>query len=688
MNENDVIDLLVEWGKVHLLTPEFKNYLVDLEAEAKSNIDFDRLDDLLLNELATLRQDIASSINILSSPDLLGATEVDELWDTAIEAFSTFDKVNYLYEAVHYLIPKYHQVLEPITTDLKTKLDQSINWLYEDLSPLRLTVLNNHRLKLNNLIPEGKQYLFPWYSLCANHSENTIDAVIDYWDAFTSHDISSIPKELSDTFGEVKSEIERDAPLHKFIEDRHRLDLAFKEAASKRTALMLWRMSERALNTYLVPSEIIEKGLVRTSTQFISNIIHSNVKPGEIIEIAFLSAFSGPGLKDTERLRILEFVEHEMNKSDSFVTHLNILPKLKSWFEGKLDNVSLTEDAFRTWFHELNSAAAALSRVQKDTDISEFCKVLDKVMKTDVAPGMTKADGPQPLWEQIKRALWPFQRTDGDNAWGWKEILSFGVPAAAAAAILMIVVGRFLMPPVPSGQIAANLPKTEKSPVLPLSPETTAPSKETASKGEYTPPAGRTLVAQLAKKTDIRSLKPAVTNEEAFSFSSATDRETIALRTGVLLTDLQVSAMNADRTAIVGILNKLARIFAGEKAGTKEASSLNERSGDIERGGTIGNLDYIFTEAERIFGNSRTRPYLQFGEWAEAGRLATEAGTYDLTDNLAVRYFVHTIDYSRLPQSASKTLSEIESILGKTAMNEEDRRRLKGDFRTIVEVLF
>ena len=71
-----------------------------------------------------------------------------------------------------------------------------------------------------------------------------IDAVIDYWDAFTSNDISSIPKELSDAFGEVKSEIERDATLHKFIEGRHRLDLAFKEAASKRTALMLWRMSD------------------------------------------------------------------------------------------------------------------------------------------------------------------------------------------------------------------------------------------------------------------------------------------------------------------------------------------------------------------------------------------------------------------------------------------------------------
>ena len=174
MNENnDVIDLLVEWGKIHLLTPEFKKYLVDLEDEAKSNIDFNRLDDLLLDELATLGKDIASSINILSSLDLLGATEVDELWDTAIEAFSTFDKVNYLYEAVHYLIPKYHQVLEPITTDLKTKLDQSVNWLYEDLSPLRLTVLNNHRLKLNNLIPEGQHYLFPWYSLYANFSESS-----------------------------------------------------------------------------------------------------------------------------------------------------------------------------------------------------------------------------------------------------------------------------------------------------------------------------------------------------------------------------------------------------------------------------------------------------------------------------------------------------------------------------------
>ena len=61
------------------------------------------------------------------------------------------------------------------------------------------------------------------------------------------------------------------------------------------------------------------------------------------------------GAKDIERLRILEFVERETNKTDSSLTHLNILPKLKSWFEGKLDNVSLTEDAFHTWWRSSRS---------------------------------------------------------------------------------------------------------------------------------------------------------------------------------------------------------------------------------------------------------------------------------------------------------------------------------------------
>lgn len=380
MNDEITINLLLEWGKANLLSPLIKSYLKHIEEEFEDIVGEIDIDKVLLGGMKLIDNQVDSSINILSSPDLITATDEDDIWYEAQDAFLKFDSINYLFEAVNYIIqPKNENLAVQVNAALDEIMKKIIAWIEDsDFSPLRLTVLNSFRNKYLEAIPENKRYLFPWYELFADLDEEVLESITEYFDViFDKKALSSV----------VLNELKRDKELFSILSREHTLGEKIKEAASKRTALTLWRLGDVSAVDYSLAQEIENAGLIRTSVSLLTKKLKSLRGIEEKLELEFLSAFCGPGLNDVQRIQVLKKVLSEVAHV-TFDTEDNkapILYGLNQWLgEGLLGDKWIVNASFNGWLSLLKEEAKLLKAGNEDISPSEFWRTLQQLMDKDI----------------------------------------------------------------------------------------------------------------------------------------------------------------------------------------------------------------------------------------------------------------------------------------------------------------
>jgi hypothetical protein len=370
-DNNEIFEILIEWGKTHLIIPGFENHLHELrkyfELTITNTKDFKKL---LLNYINELENEVKNAINILSNIELITASEGDEIWVEAEESFFILDKTNYLKETLYNLLTKdERQNLNQSFNKLKQIEINIVEWLYDsEFSALRFTVLNKVRKAYLDIIPEEKKYLFPWYDLFSEYDENTISTVIDNYHLFGEKTKNILEKLIPNT-SEIAFELKQDKKLLSVIENEYLTKDSIDKAFSKRSSLRLLQISCVVAPSYQISEHLEKVGLVRVAIK----LIHDNEDPlmnyYNRIYWLFLSAFCGPDLEEKWRLYFLEKVEKlikNVNIEDIEVEVGKILNPLKLWFNNEIEDQQLAEISFAHWLNLLETKAESMSESKED----------------------------------------------------------------------------------------------------------------------------------------------------------------------------------------------------------------------------------------------------------------------------------------------------------------------------------
>lgn len=392
-DQENLLNAILEWGKTHILTPVFTQDLKEIEDYCQTV--FSQIDlKSFLSELTRETDDrVNSAIKTLSDPKLIIATETDDLWHDAEKSFLVFDRVNYLIETTYHLIAPYNKSLsEEVMSKLDDIMSRIISWLEDgEFSPLRLTVINSIRRGYVNLIPEDERYQFPWYEIYSDYDENIIRVIIEHFDDLTSRDKKGqIPKELKTYLPEISYELKRDKELLSIINQEFVLHRSLLETVSKRSALTLWHLGDEAALDYILPEEVEKAGVVRVSISLLKKVKLSTKT--EKLYWAFLVAFCGPGLKNEQRLQLLDEVERMIGKIDTedLVGDMaKILVPLKRWHDEKLQDDWLTQICFTHWLELLEKEAVAMPEMECDEDPNRLWEVLKSIVSfPDLIPDL------------------------------------------------------------------------------------------------------------------------------------------------------------------------------------------------------------------------------------------------------------------------------------------------------------
>ncbi len=396
---NDIINIIVDWGRIHLLNPEDSRRLVKIEEEFKTLSSICDLKILLSSEITNIGADIFRSQQILSLPELIAADDSQQVWYEAIQAFHSFDILNYILEAFNSM-----SALEDYKNEfnsLDSLMSKILDWLYlSDFSSLRLTVLNKFRNERLETIPENKRFLYPWYELSSEYRDTTIDMLIEHYSVlFSDAAINKLPEDIKEHYFEIRSELETDKELLAEIKKCYLLDKAIENTLSVRSALLLWRVSEAGAANFGVSNNVLSKGLIRSSIYTLDNV--NNELPN-LLETMFLAAFCGPILEDSIKIKILKFIEDLLIKSEptaillhtdtSMPTHPvlntlifltrrrldyqfqedNIISNLRAWYNSEINDDILVKKAFTKWIEMLTKAADSLQETTEDITEHDF----------------------------------------------------------------------------------------------------------------------------------------------------------------------------------------------------------------------------------------------------------------------------------------------------------------------------
>lgn len=406
--DNDIINIIVDWGRIRLLNPKESSRLKLLEEEFNALSADCNIQALLLSEQDNIKADISKSRQILSSPTLVFSDDSQEIWYEAIQAFHAFDILNYILESFNYMPALQKDKNSELYYTLDNLRSEILDWLYcSDFSSIRLTALNKYRNERLKTIPEDKRFLYPWYELSSEYSETTIDTLIEFYDVlFSDNAVEKLPDDIKEYYFEISNELLVDKELLAEIKTRYFLDKAIKNTLSVRNALLLWRISEVKSAEFDVPIDVLSKGLVRSSIQATDNV---NDELLYLIETLFLSAFCGPILDDSIKLKTLKFVEDTLFKKDvaNILIHTdnatpihpilliiitrqqldfeipeeNIISDLKAWYNPDTSDINddiLAQNSFSKWLNMLDLSANNLEEIQEDVAEEEFqAKVLE-----------------------------------------------------------------------------------------------------------------------------------------------------------------------------------------------------------------------------------------------------------------------------------------------------------------------
>ena len=397
IKNREVFNTLVEWGKTHLLTPEFSTHLEALEEEFKDITEEIDVKGLLLDMLNELESEIDNAIEILSNPELITAVEEDSIYLDAEESFVTLDIFTYFMEAVFYMVIKndaqeYNKIfnkIDDITSKILTWLDES------NYSPLRLTIFNELRRATLYQIPEDKRYLFPWYERLSELPEYTLMIIIENYDNIILGDNRSVPEELKPYYNEIVYELRKDKELNMVLKEESIIHTALKEVAIERSSTALWALADESAYEYLIPETVLNKGVVNVSKRLIEGIVPPFAIRKEVkAYYLFMAAFCGPSLTNAQRLELFDKVEDIIKKLEPNLeglddTQTTILNLLRRWYEGDdTATPSLGKNAFETWQNLLIEIAEEMEETGYDASPEEFWQVLSRLSEMREIPSV------------------------------------------------------------------------------------------------------------------------------------------------------------------------------------------------------------------------------------------------------------------------------------------------------------
>lgn len=367
----DFSNAILDWGKTYLLTPEAKPYLSEIGDYCKICLESSEIERFLPDLTKDIKMQVESAIITFSNPELIFATEEDNIWYEAQEAFIVFDRINYLSEGIHYLKTLHKTaLLEKIMKDCNEIMSGILEWLEDgNFSPLRLTVLNDIRRKYLARIPENNHYLFPWYEIYSDLDENILRIIMENLAVFQNIKEENVPEALESYMGEISYELNRDKELYSMLKRHFVLHKSFIKSFSKRSAITLWRLGEKAALDYIVPQCVEEAGLIRVSDKVIGDVDFST-KTNDLFW-TFMSSFCGPGLNEKQRVTLLGRVEKMLkNVKAEDITGVNseVLKPLKLWFDGKCEDSQLVNISFTTWNNMLQKKVESEEMPLREVD--------------------------------------------------------------------------------------------------------------------------------------------------------------------------------------------------------------------------------------------------------------------------------------------------------------------------------
>ena len=205
----------------------------------------------------------------------------------------------------------------------------------------------------------------------------------------------------------------------------------------------------------------------------------------------------------------------------------------------------------------------------------------------------------------------------------------------------------------------------------------------------YLPPSSTHMVATLAKNTDAKSLSNSVRDERlvSYGFGAGIPLEKVSFRTGVCLTDLNISLMAEDKPRSLYVLKRTISILQPVEDSAEVISFYSGISERIEEGISPKEFFGKNEKIEQFFKDKGVFLYLRFGEWTEGGRIGATTKSREFFDVRAADYFIKNLRGKDLPQGLFTSLNEIKGALSKEVMTDKDFKQMESAFINIVETM-
>jgi len=205
----------------------------------------------------------------------------------------------------------------------------------------------------------------------------------------------------------------------------------------------------------------------------------------------------------------------------------------------------------------------------------------------------------------------------------------------------------------------------------------------------YSPPSSAQMVAALAKNTDAKSLSNSIKDERlvSFGFGTGIPLEKISFRTGVCLTDLDISLMAEDKPKSLRVIKGMILTLQPVGGAAEVISFYTGISQKIEEGVSPKEFFGKSEKIEQFFRNKEVLLYLRFGEWTEGGRIGALVKNREFFDIRAAAYFIENLRGKDLPQGLFTSLDEIKGVLVRNEFTHNDFKNLERAFINIVEMM-
>lgn len=390
MNQKGFCNVLIEWGKTHTHSPQITSYLKRLEEYCKPFIHDNRLEDFLSHSIEELKKQVDTAVSILSDTELVTSTEDTPLWHEAESSLITLDRVNYLMDAIHFLIAPYRDAVYKKSIH---KLDEIFSfitsWLEEGaVSPLRFVVLNDTRRECLSQIPEETRYRFPWYENYSDYDENILETIILYFDDFLSKKWKKLAKKIPvEHLVEIWHELKRDVNLFSLVKRESALQKKLFKAVSVPSSLKLLGLSSDETSDAILPECVENAGVIWVCVSLLHDAILEIFSEAEKIYWTFLPALCGPSLNGKQRLEFLDTVENMISKIDIMEIARDkgeLLKTLKLWFEGKIEDSYLIKISFDTWNKLIEEKASRMPTREVDAAPDELWKAINNLVKKEI----------------------------------------------------------------------------------------------------------------------------------------------------------------------------------------------------------------------------------------------------------------------------------------------------------------